>query len=150
MVILKTDGLSKGNPGKAAFAFLIVNMEGVVLTGGGGRLGVQTNNYAEYMGLVAGLKECLHEEMLYVMVETDSKLIVGHLMEGWEVKSANLKPLFAKVRQLSKEFESKGALSIKWVPRSLNEEADFLANEILFKGIDTVRRERNWRIPTNE
>ena len=51
---LYTDGGARGNPGPAAFGYVLEADDGTVLAAHGEAIGVATNNVAEYRALVAG------------------------------------------------------------------------------------------------
>jgi ribonuclease HI len=146
MIILQTDGVSKDNPGPAAFAFIIKDLEGIVITGGGGRLGEQSNNYAEYMAVVAGLKESLRLGFTGITVKTDSMMMIKHVTRGLKIESISLKRLVRKIQDLIHEVKEKGGVvKFVWISRLENQELDSLANRVLIDGIDNVRREEKWK-----
>ena len=129
---LYTDGASRGNPGQAASAWLI--MEGVdVLEADSRLLGEKTNNTAEYTALITALK---HTKKYTVPAETDvdiysdSQLMINQMNGVYAVKSADLRPLFEEVRKLANEFN---AVSFTHVPRenAYISSCDWMCNNIL-------------------
>jgi len=127
-VVVEADGASRGNPGPAAYGAVLKDaVTGTPIAEDGTRIGVATNNVAEYSGLIAGLR--LAEEFAPgadVEVRMDSQLIVEQLSGRWKIKHPDLKPLAAEANRLA-PFGT----SYTWVPREQNEYADRLANEAL-------------------
>jgi ribonuclease HI len=124
LVIIYTDGGSRGNPGPAG--------AGAVLCRGGENiskiseyLGVQTNNFAEYTALVLALQKAKDMGVRNVEVRMDSELIVKQMTGAYRVKNSGLIPLFTKARRLADEFPN---FHIVHVRREFNKEADSLAN----------------------
>lgn len=127
MITIKTDGGSRGNPGPSAYGFVFTDGEKIVLRGKG-FLGNQTNNYAEYQGVIEGMKKALDLDHQDVLVMTDSKLVVEQLNGRWAVKSRNLQPLFKQAKGLIRRFSF---FRILHIPRHLNIDADRLVNKAL-------------------
>ena len=127
MYKLFTDGGSRGNPGSAAAAFFLFNDEELV-TFGGEYLNTNTNNHAEYKGLLIGLKEALKHDIQEISVFMDSELIVKQIKGEYKISSEELKPLFVKVKELMAMFT---LISFNHVPRADNKFADRLVNIIL-------------------
>lgn len=131
-LIVYCDGGSRGNPGESAYGFVIYSSSGDSLFKEGKKLGVQTNNYAEYSAVIAALSWILkNTEMKAQSVHfyLDSKLAVEQLSGRWRIKSENVRPLFLSVKNL----EQKLAIPIFYthVPREKNKEADLLVNNAL-------------------
>jgi len=127
-----TDGASRGNPGKAG-AGAVVYKNGKELFSLRKFLGIQTNNYAEYMALILVLQELLkYEEYKKANIEVfaDSKLVIEQASGNWKVKNENIKPLFSKLMDLVGQFKN---ISFAHIPRSQNSEADALANQAIDK-----------------
>ncbi len=103
-LLIFTDAGARGNPGPAAFAYLILTKEGKLLREQTGYIGMATNNEAEYRGLIAGLEEAKRLEAEEVTVTTDSELVVNQLLGRYRVKAANLQPLYEKACELLKGF----------------------------------------------
>lgn len=126
---LFTDGGSRGNPGQAAIACVLIDpATGSVVREHYQRIGIETNNVAEYRALIEGLKiaRLYHPNKLLCFL--DSELIVKQLSGEYQVRMATLQPLFQEIRALSEEF---GAISFKHVPREDNHHADRLVNKAL-------------------
>ncbi len=119
------DGLAEpSNPGTGTYGFVIYE-GGKKLAEGSGLAGHNvTSNYSEYTALAEVLKrlKSLGVEG-NVVVKSDSKLVVGHLSEGWKVKGGMYVEKLKEVRELMKEF---GSLRFEWIPREQNSEADLL------------------------
>ena len=74
--VLYTDGGARGNPGPAAYGFVLESEDGTVLAAEGEAIGVATNNVAEYSGLIAGLRRAIELHVPSVEVVSDSELMV--------------------------------------------------------------------------
>jgi ribonuclease HI len=125
-LIINTDGLSKGNPGAAAIGATIKDERGKMLATISQRIGITTNNVAEYKALIAALKQALKMGGTQVEIRADSELMIRQLSGRYKIKSEGLKPLYIEVTQLLAKFES---VALKHIPRELNAEADKLAND---------------------
>lgn len=124
-----TDGAARGNPGEAGIGIVLKNQHGVTLHSLKKYLGKTTNNIAEYTALVTLLEFLKKSETLQcteLVVYTDSELMAKQINGIYKVKDADLKLLFQKVKLLLHEAPYK--FSIEHIPRSLNKEADSLAN----------------------
>ncbi|MGI8625008.1 MAG: bifunctional RNase H/acid phosphatase [Geodermatophilaceae bacterium] len=127
-VIIEADGGSRGNPGPAAYGALVRDADsGEVLAQRAERIGVATNNVAEYRGLIAGL-ELLQERAPRADVEVrmDSKLVIEQMAGRWKIKHPDMKPLALHARRLAPSN-----VRWTWVPRELNGAADALLNAAL-------------------
>ncbi len=127
-IILNVDGASRGNPGPAAIGVTLKDGNNRLITGISQRIGITTNNQAEYRALIAGLKKAIELGARKVSVKSDSELMVKQLLGLYRVKKEELKPLNKEVRQLAGGLESFEIVSI---PREQNREADKLANKAL-------------------
>ena len=87
---LSTDGGARGNPGPAAFGYVLETEDGTVLAAHGERIGVATNNVAEYRALVAGLQKALELAVDEVDVVSDSELVVKQMRGEYRVKNEAL------------------------------------------------------------
>ncbi len=126
------DGGARGNPGPAAWAY-VVYAKGKKVQEDTGFLGVATNNVAEYQGVIHSLvwllanKNKLRDEHIYYQL--DSELVVNQLNGRYKVKSQNLKPLIMQVKKLEKQ--SGLDISYQHISRNENETADSLVNRTL-------------------
>lgn len=123
-----SDGAARGNPGPAGAGAVLVDAEGHVVERLGKYLGNQTNNYAEYMGLLLGLKRARELGAREVEVFADSELMIRQLGGQYQVKSPTLKPLFEQARALLRGFEK---VKLQHVPRALNAAADEMSNRAI-------------------
>ena len=99
---LFTDGGARGNPGPAAYGFVLETEDGTVLAAEGEAIGVATNNVAEYSGLVAGLRKALELHVPEVEVVSDSELLVKQMRGEYRVKNEGLRELFVEASTLAR------------------------------------------------
>jgi ribonuclease HI len=125
---LYTDGGSRGNPGPAAFAYVLEVDDGTVLDAHGEAIGEATNNVAEYRALVAGLAAAARAGVDELEVVSDSELLVKQMTGDYKVKNAALRELSIRAARLAREI---GHVRYRAVRRELNEVADRLVNEAL-------------------
>lgn len=124
MIICYADGASRGNPGLASYG-AVIYQDDVELVRLKGALGIATNNYAEYSGVIAIL-EYLNEHfpMAPVLIRMDSKLVVEQLSGRWKIKSPDMAELAIRARSLIQSRD----VRFEWIPREQNSIADSLAN----------------------
>ena len=125
---LSTDGGARGNPGPAAFGYVLEADDGTVLAAHGEAIGVATNNVAEYRALVAGLEKALALHVDEVEVISDSELLVKQMRGEYRVKNAALRELSLDAAHLAGKI---GRVTYRAVRREHNELADGLVNEAL-------------------
>ncbi len=125
---LFTDGGSRGNPGPAAYGYVLEADDGTVLAAHGEAIGVATNNVAEYRALVAGLARAEEAGVDELEVVSDSELLVKQMRGEYKVKNAALRELWEEAQRLADRF---GRVSYAAVRREHNELADRLVNEAL-------------------
>jgi ribonuclease HI len=130
-VKLFTDGGARGNPGPAAYGYVLEAEDGTVLAAHGERIGIATNNVAEYSALVAGLEKALELGLPAVEVVSDSELLVKQMRGEYRVKNEALRELSVRAGRLAREI---GDVSYRAVRREHNELADRLVNEALDGG----------------
>lgn len=123
--IAHIDGASRGNPGPAAYAVVLRAPGGATLCELGKYIGRETNNVAEYYGLIAALDYAANHGIRALRIRSDSELLVRQMQGRYKVKNAALKPLFERARKLSRALEY---FAIEHVPRESNRDADALAN----------------------
>ena len=100
---LYTDGGSRGNPGPAAYGFVLEAEDGTVLDAVGETIGVATNNVAEYSALVAGLARAAEVGVDELEVVSDSELLVKQMRGEYKVKNAALRELWLEAANLASE-----------------------------------------------
>ncbi len=127
-VTIYTDGGARGNPGPAATGVVIKDEKGKVLSAFGDYLGKQTNNYAEYMAIISGLKKALDLGATEIDCVADSKLVVEQLNRRWKVKEPTLQKLFIEAWNVMQKFKR---VRISHVLRHKNKEADAEVNRVL-------------------
>jgi ribonuclease H / adenosylcobalamin/alpha-ribazole phosphatase len=125
---LSTDGGARGNPGPAAYAYVLEAEDGTVLAAHGEAIGVATNNVAEYSALIAGLEKAVELSVNEVEVISDSELMVKQMRGEYKVKNAALRDLSLRAARLARELDS---VTYTAVRREHNELADRLVNEAL-------------------
>jgi ribonuclease H / adenosylcobalamin/alpha-ribazole phosphatase len=125
---LSTDGGARGNPGPAAFGYVLEAEDGTVLAAHGETIGVATNNVAEYSALVAGLEKAAELGVRQLDVVSDSELLVHQMRGEWKVKNEALRELWRKASRLATRFDR---ISYSAVRREHNELADRLVNDAL-------------------
>ena len=126
------DGGARGNPGPAGFGALIQDTGGAVLAELSEFLGIQTNNFAEYSGLLAVLDYALAHNHRRLRVVSDSELMVKQIQGRYKVKSPILRPLFDQAR---KKIAQLDAFEITHALRHKNKAADRLANQAMDRGM---------------
>lgn len=122
---MNVDGASRGNPGPAAIGITIKDENKRLVASIREKIGVTTNNQAEYKALITGLKKAINLGVEQITVFSDSELMVNQMRGIYRVKNANIKPLYSEAVRLA---YSLAGFQIVAVPREQNLEADKLAN----------------------
>jgi probable phosphoglycerate mutase len=125
------DGGSRGNPGPAGYGAVVEDPQGRVAARLSEFLGKQTNNYAEYAGLLAVLKWALEHRVGWLRVFSDSELMVNQMKGRYKVGSPGLRPLWEEAKQRAARLEK---FEMKHTLRGGNKDADKLANEAMDRG----------------
>jgi len=136
-VIAYTDGGSRGNPGPAAAGFILTDSAGTQLQAKAFFIGHNTNNVAEYTGVVKVLEAAIKIGAKRLIVFSDSQLLVRQINGEYKVKSEQIRPLFQQAVEMLGRFEN---WKVQYVCREKNKEADKLVNQALNLGKDVVRR----------
>lgn len=126
------DGGSRGNPGPAGYGAVIEGPGGQVVARLSEYLGKQTNNYAEYSGLLAVLQWALDHHAPRLKVVSDSELLVNQMKGRYKVASPGLRPLWEEAKRRAARLEK---FEIGHTLRGGNKEADRLANEAMDRGM---------------
>lgn len=126
------DGGSRGNPGPSGYGAVIEDGQGRIVARLSEFLGVQTNNFAEYAGLLACLKWALEHGHKRLKVVSDSELMVKQMKGLYKVASPGLRPLWEEAKRLSRQLEK---FEMGHTLRGGNKEADRLANEAMDRGM---------------
>ncbi|MCR4324693.1 MAG: ribonuclease HI family protein [Candidatus Curtissbacteria bacterium] len=125
MIKIFTDGGARGNPGPAAYGF-VVKVDDKTVKKEGGYLGIATNNFAEYTALIKALGWAKKEfEGKDLNVFLDSQLVVYQLSGLYKIKNAKIRELVLEVRGLEASF---GKVNYIHIPREKNKEADTQVN----------------------
>ena len=125
---LSTDGGARGNPGPAAYGYVLEAEDGTVLAAHGERIGIATNNVAEYSALIAGLEKAVELGVGELEVVSDSELMVKQMTGQYRVKNEALRELSLEAGRLARRI---GSVEYTAVRREHNELADSLVNEAL-------------------
>ncbi|MFI6455406.1 bifunctional RNase H/acid phosphatase [Streptosporangium amethystogenes] len=137
--VMEADGGSRGNPGPAGYGAVVKDAaDGQILAETAESIGTQTNNVAEYRGLIAGLTSllALAGDGAKVEVRMDSKLVIEQMAGRWKVKNEGLRPLALQAAALARRLK----VTWRWIPREKNKDADRLANEAM----DAAAKGRTW------
>ncbi|HUB04200.1 MAG TPA: ribonuclease HI family protein [Solirubrobacteraceae bacterium] len=127
-VVVHVDGGARGNPGPAAIGVVVSDADGAVLEELGERIGVATNNVAEYRALLRGLERARALDAREIEIVNDSELVARQITGAYKVKHPAMKPLHAEATAALREFDR---WRIRSVPRAENARADELVNEAL-------------------
>lgn len=127
-LLVYSDGAARGNPGPAGAGAVLFAPEGHVVERLGRYLGTNTNNYAEYMGLIIGLERAHELGAREVEVFADSQLMIRQLGGTYKVKAENLKPLHREAQALLRRFDK---VKLVHVPREENKDADEMSNRAI-------------------
>jgi ribonuclease HI len=125
VIIANVDGGARGNPGPAGYGAIIKDQDVQVLAELYQGIGVNTNNVAEYHGLIAALEWTREHGYTRLHIRSDSQLIVQQMLGNYRVKHEGLIPLHQKARRLAGEI---GHVTFEHVRREQNAEADRLSN----------------------
>ena len=125
---LSTDGGARGNPGPAAYGYVLETDDGTVLAAHGEAIGVATNNVAEYRAVVEGLRKAVEVGVHELEVVSDSELIVHQMRGEWKIKNEALRALWGEAQELADRLSRVRYTAVR---REHNELADRLVNEAL-------------------
>jgi ribonuclease HI len=125
---LSTDGGARGNPGPAAYGYVLETDDGTVLDARGETIGVATNNVAEYRALIAGLEKAIELGVDELEVVSDSELLVRQMQGEYRVKNEALRALNDEANDLERKLRRVRYTAVR---REHNELADQLVNDAL-------------------
>jgi ribonuclease HI len=131
------DGGSRGNPGPAGYGAVVEDPAGQVVARLSSFLGIQTNNFAEYQGLLAVLEWAVANGAVRLRVVSDSELMVKQMKGQYKVKSPGLLPLWQQARLLAGRLHG---FEMRHTLRGGNKEADRLANDAMDEGMGKKRQ----------
>src|SRR6185437_4968629 len=141
------DGASRGNPGPAAYAVVLRGPDGAKVTEIAKRIGRETNNVAEYYGLLAALDYVAANAIRALRVRSDSELLVRQMQGRYRVKSPELQPLYERAQKLARTLDY---FVLEHVPREQNSDADALANMALDGGMADRNPARSGQISAGD
>ena len=130
-LVAYSDGGARGNPGPAGYGVVVKDQAGQKVAALSQYLGHQTNNFAEYQGLIAALEYAVEHGPKAIKVISDSELLVRQIKGIYKVKNPTLKDLHARATELIAQLDW---FSIDHAMREHNQEADRLANQAMDKG----------------
>ncbi len=136
-LIAHSDGGARGNPGPAGYGVVIQDEAGRKVAALSEYLGHQTNNFAEYQGLIAALEYAIGHGHKALKVVSDSELLVRQIKGIYKVKNSTLQELHGRAKELIARLDW---FSIDHALREHNREADELANEAMDKGTGRASR----------
>ena len=131
-LIAHSDGGARGNPGPAGYGVVLQDESGRKVASLSEYLGHQTNNFAEYQGLIAALEYAIKHGPKALKLISDSELLVRQIKGIYKVKNATLQDLHGRAKELIAQLEW---FSIGHALREHNQEADRLANDAMDKGM---------------
>ena len=131
LLVAHVDGGARGNPGPAGYGVAIEDEKGATVAQLSQYLGHQTNNVAEYSGLLAALDFASQHEFKAIKVLSDSELLVRQMKGIYQVKHPVLRDLYARAQALLRQLDW---FQIEHVRRERNREADALANQAMDQG----------------
>ena len=140
------DGGSRGNPGPSGYGVSIEDAAGKPIADLSEFLGVKTNNFAEYSGLLAALEYALRHGHKRLRVVADSELMVKQMKGQYQVKSPDLRPLWEEAKRRAAKLER---FEIQHVLRGKNKRADALANQAMDHGTGKTVRESGGGSPSS-
>ena len=127
-LVVHVDGGARGNPGPAAIGVVVSEPDGAVLEEFGERIGVATNNVAEYRALLRGIEAARELGASELSIVNDSELVAKQLTGAYKVKHPAMKPLHSEAKSALRAFDR---WQVRSVPRAQNARADGLVNQAL-------------------
>ena len=125
---LQHDGGSRGNPGPAAYGYVLLDDAGAILASEGKYIGTATNNRAEYLGLIEGLKRAAALGVTELSVQADSELVVKQMTGVYRIKHPDMRVLADEAKALAAQF---ARVRYEHIRREFNAKADALVNDAL-------------------
>lgn len=138
------DGGSLGNPGKSGAGYQLFDSSGSLIAESAVRMkGICTNNQAEYVGLIHGVKAALHHQVTQLHVFGDSELVIRQMTRVYKVKNPTLQQLHRLCDGFCQQFRS---VKFEWIDRSRNSGADALSKQAMHHDHE-AREEASWFTP---
>lgn len=129
-VLIYSDGASRGNPGKSAYAFIITDADNNILYQSKKCIDIHTNNEAEYTALINALKKAEEYTKNEVKCYSDSEIMIKQLNKQYAVRSANLKKLYEEVKVQESKFKKVNYTHVRRT-NPMIQKTDCLANQAL-------------------
>ena len=129
-LVIYTDGASRGNPGNSAIAYLIFDSQGTLITFGKKKIGIHSNNEAEYMAILNALDEAKNHTKGEVECYSDSQLMINQLKQEWKIKKSHLKDLHGRIKGMEKFFKKVSYHHVRRTDKIISL-ADSMVNEVL-------------------
>lgn len=128
--LLQFDGASDPNPGLSGVGWVLYDSSKSIIQRGSKFIGFATNNQAEYLALIHGIRNAYELGIQNLQIQGDSLLIVNQIKGLWKIKDSKLATLHQQAKEILSKFTS---YSIEHIPRYLNTEADLLSKEAILK-----------------
>ncbi|MDP9267913.1 MAG: ribonuclease HI family protein [Acidobacteriota bacterium] len=135
-LIAHIDGGARGNPGPAGYGALLEDESGKKIAELSEFLGVRTNNFAEYSGLLAAIAYAVAQQQKALLVVSDSELLVKQMKGQYKVRAPELQTLHKRAQEMVRQLDW---FEIRHVRREQNREADRLANAAMDSGMGGKR-----------
>jgi probable phosphoglycerate mutase len=136
MIHAYIDGGSRGNPGPAGYGVRVEDHEGQLIDEFYEAIGIETNNTAEYRGLIAVLEYAIRSNLKRITIKSDSQLLVKQMHGDYRVRHPRLRLLHSHATTLTARLDH---VTFEHIPRSLNTKADRLANLAMDKHTEIER-----------
>lgn len=130
--VLFFDGCSKGNPGLAGAGAVIYEDEREIYANSAFVGEKETNNVAEYTGLIMGLEQANKLGIHHITIKGDSQLVIRQMKGEYKVKSPSILALYQRAKKLEKQFTK---IEFIHIYRNENQRADMLSNEGICQNI---------------
>jgi len=135
-LVAHVDGGARGNPGPAGYGVLVEDESGKTVAELSEFLGIRTNNFAEYSGLLAAIAYAIAHQQQALLVVSDSELLVKQMKGQYKVRAPELMTLHKRAQEMLREI---AWFEIKHVRREQNRDADRLANAAMDSGMGSKR-----------
>jgi ribonuclease HI len=122
------DGVASGNPGPAGIGYVVYNSEGKITAEHSEKIGIATNNEAEYRALISLAGRLVEENIQTVVISGDSQLVINQVNGNWQVKQTHLYELYKNAVKLLSCLQK---WELNWVPRKKNSKADELSKKAI-------------------
>lgn len=124
--VLRCDGAASGNPGPAGIGMALFDRQGNEIHQWGCSIGEETNNVAEYLAMMEGLRRAADMDISSIRVLSDSQLLVRQINGQYKVRNVRLQELHAESMELLERFDE---WDVEHVDRSENTVVDEIAKQ---------------------